>query len=324
MQSVQHEPTLLLYCALKGGWIVWCMMLKIEHHAYCAALYGLSHSNGKCGLCATKHWKKQTNKKRNKMARGKICATQTPKPIWHISEALKPRSLTDRQGPYYSRQGWKTDTVSQSWWCTLQLLVVLHVTSGMLNLIVWCVPVVRRHYSRALANSSPGSDYKWAVCICMTPGIWTPLNQSHIGYSRCWLSALMLPFASLPPSLYYLSLCWFSLSCFLSPCAISVFLCSPSFFPLPITFFLLRISQHFSFQCISKDSGFSKTAKCFHIKGSFASHSWCGGEPACSHRRRGRDWCWRVPTVRLSSTLFPLGGTCIVGRNFMNNNLPLL
>lgn len=157
-----------------------------------------------------------------------------------------------------------------------------------------CVPVVRRHYWRALVNSSPGSNYKWAVCICMTPGIWMPLNQSHIGYSGCWLSVLLLPFASL--------------NHLTSPFACSH--CHVSFLP-PLS-------------VNSTDSEFLKTAKCFYIKGSFASHSWCGGGPAYSHRRRGRDWCWRVTTVRLNSTLVPLGGTCIMGRNFTSNNLPLL
>ena len=42
-----------------------------------------------------------------------------------------------------------------------------------------------------------------------------------------------------------------------------------------------------------------------------------------SHRGRGRDWCGRVTTVRLSSTLVPLGGTC--SGNFLNKKkLPLL
>lgn len=39
----------------------------------------------------------------------------------------------------------------------------------------------------------------------------------------------------------------------------------------------------------STDRGFSKTAKGFYTKGSFASHSWCGGVLACFHKGRGRE-----------------------------------
>lgn len=264
--------------ALEGGWIVSCMMLKIEHHAYCAAVYRLSHSNGKCALCATKHWgKKQTN---NEMSRGTIWNhTNTkarPTHIWAPKTQISYRQTR----ACYSRQGWKTDTVSRSWWCTWQLLVVPHVTSGLLNLIVWCVPVVRRHYSRALVNSSPGSNYKWAVCICMTPGIGTPLNQSHIGYSGCRLSVLLPSFASLPPTLYQPSLCSVSLSCFLSSPALSVFLCSPSmprlFFPLPITFSLSRISRHLSFRWIAQTVSCQRQRNALTLRG--ALHLTAGTE----------------------------------------------
>jgi len=58
------------------------------------------------------------------------------------------------------------------------------------------------------------------------------------------------------------------------------------------------------------------------MKGSFASHSWCGGGPACFHRRRGRNWYLRVTTVRLSSSFVPLEGTYIVGRYFITKNEP--
>lgn len=103
-------------------------------------------------------------------------------------------------------------------------------------------------------------------------------------------------------------------ACLLLVC-LSLFSIHPCAFfsPLPNTFSLLGISQHLSFHIIAQ-TGFSKTAKCFYMKASFASHSWCGGGPACFHKRIGRNWCLRVTTVRSSSTLVPLGGTCMVGR----------
>ena len=113
-----------------------------------------------------------------------------------------------------------------------------------------------------------------------------PLNQSHISYSGCFLTLLCLS----PTFLQHLSLCWFSLSCFLSPCALSVFLCSPSFFfSLPITSCLLCTSQHLSFQRIAQAVDSQRQQNAFTLRGSFASHSWCGGEPACSHRGRGGE-----------------------------------
>lgn len=163
-------------------------------------------------------------------------------------------------------QGWKADTVSRSWWHTWQLLVVLHVTSGLFNLIVWCVPVVRRHYSRALVNSSPGSNYKWAVCICMTPGIWMPLNQSNIGYSGCWLSALLLPSASLPPSLRHLCLCSLSLSCFLSVSALCFFHVCPPTPTITSSLSLLRISRHLSFQRIAQTVNSQRQRNAFTLR----------------------------------------------------------
>lgn len=47
----------------------------------------------------------------------------------------------------------------------------------------------------------------------------------------------------------------------------------------------------------STDSEFSKTATCFYIRGSFASRSWCGGEPVYVHGGRATD-----RRLRLSST----------------------
>lgn len=145
----------------------------------------------------------------------------------------------------------------------------------------------------------------------MTPGICAPLNQSHADCSGCrcfssWFSSWRL-LCPLPRHL--------SISC-LPPLGVSfsvlhTFLCFLP--PLPNTSSLLGISQHLSFHIIAQ-TGFSKTAKCFYMKASFASHSWCGGGPACFHKRIGRNWCLRVTTVRSSSTLVPLGGACMVGR----------
>lgn len=84
----------------------------------------------KMWFVCNKAMRKKQNKTYNKMSRGKIHAAQTPELIWHISEPLKPRSLTDRREPVMAGGGWKTDSVSQSRWCTWQLLVVLHVISG--------------------------------------------------------------------------------------------------------------------------------------------------------------------------------------------------
>lgn len=175
-----NTPTVLR----ADGWLD-CLMHDAEDRASCI-------------LCCCKQteplkWKmwlvcnKALKKSQQNVKRENLCRTNTKAHLTHI-RAPKTQISYRQTRACYSRQGWKTDTVSQRWWCTWQLLVVLHVTYGLLNLIVWCVPVVRRHYSRALVNSSPGSNYKWAVCICMTPGIWAPLNQSHTGYSRCRLS----------------------------------------------------------------------------------------------------------------------------------------
>lgn len=161
------------------------------------------------------------------------------------------------------------------------------------------------------------------------------LNATQSITHRLWrLSAL--GFASLPPSFpsfAHLSLRSISLSCFLSSPALSVFLCFPSKPPFyfssspprthAITSSLLHIARHLPSQWLAQTVDSQRQRNAFTLRGSFASHSWCGGGPACTHRGRGRGWCWRVTTVRLSSTLVPLGRTCNVGRYFMNN-LPYL
>lgn len=275
MERAQREPTLRLYGMLDGGFIVWCMMTNTEHKCILCCCIQTQPLKWKMWLVC-EHWKKQL-----KCQEGKSAPHKHQKLIWDITEPLKARSLTDSQGPCCSRQGWKTDTVSQHCWCTWQLLVVLHVTLGLFNLIVWCVPVARQHNSRALVNGSPGSNYKWAVYICMTPGIWTTLNQSHIGYSGCWLSDLLLPLLLLSHPPFTIS----PLS--RSPCHVSCLpLLSVSFFVVRLclhcphtTFSPLCISQHLSFPWLAQTVGSQRHRKCFYITGSFASHSWCGGGP---------------------------------------------
>lgn len=77
----------------------WCLRRSIMH----AGLL-LSHSDGKCGLCATQNWKKT---KTTKCQEGKSARHKHQKLIWDITEPLKARSLPDSQGPCCSRQGWK-------------------------------------------------------------------------------------------------------------------------------------------------------------------------------------------------------------------------
>lgn len=101
---------------------------------------------------------------------------------------------------------------------------------------------------------------------------------------------------------------------------LSTLSCFPSFFFLfftvlssPTIFHLLSflyLSSSF-FSANTTDTGLSKALKCFYIKGNLASHSWCGGGSACCHRGSGREWWWRVPTARLSSSLVPLGEWCM-------------
>lgn len=152
------------------------------------------------------------------------------------------------------------------------------------------------------------------------------------GLRRLSTSSFVALLCSTSPTLPPPSLPAFAGSlCHVSRSPLCVFLCSPYmpfffFAPTTATYHLLS-SQCLSaslFSHNSTDRGFSKTAKCFYMKGSFASHSWCGGGPACFHGGRGRCWCLRVTTVRLSSTLVPVGGTRAAGRYLMSNNLTLL
>lgn len=191
---------------------------------------------------------------------------------------------------------WSGDTIQGLWWTA-----ALAATTNEQFAYVWPLASERRSINHTSAIVAVGFQF-----CC------SPLHLSHSPLRR-------------------LSLCSVSLSCFLSSTALRVFLsllrlCLHFFFFFaPSTYHLSLFSSYLSAYFLSvnsTDSEFSKTAKCFYIKGSFASHSWCGGEPACSHRGRGRDWCWRATTVRLSSALVPLGGTC-TERYFMSN-LPYL
>lgn len=155
----------------------------------------------------------------------------------------------------------------------------------------------------------------------MAPGRWTPLNQSHIGNSGCRISVLLLPFLSHPP--FAVSpLSHSSLSCCLSSPALALFLCSLSMPPLPPCYLspsLLSVSLNiFPFRRLAQ------TAKMLFHKGKLCISQLVRRRASRTHRGRRRSRCWRVTTVRLSSALVPLGGTCIVGRNYFMNNLPYL
>lgn len=80
---------------------------------------------------------------------------------------------------------------------------------------------------------------------------------------------------------------------FLSASSQQFFLCSPYiplfFFPHYLTPSVFSVSLS-TFHIIAQ-TGFSKTAKCFYMKTSFASHSWCGGGTA-STRETGETGVW--------------------------------
>ena len=311
-------------------------MHDAKNHAYCAAVYSLSHSNGKCGLCATKHWQKKKKKKRRNVKREKSLLHKHQKLIWHISEPLKPGSLTDRQGACCSRQGWKTDTVKVSaggargscWsscmWLRGRLIWLCDVSR-------WPGDTIQGLWRTAALAATTNEQFAY---------VWPLASERHSINHTSAMAAVGFGLRFSPtrlPSFARLSLRSISLSCFLSSPALRVFLCFPSkppfFFPSPsppppprthaITSSLLRISRHLPSQWLAQTVGSQRQRNAFTLRGSFASHSWCGGGSACTHRGRGRGWCWRVTTVRLSSTLVPLGRTCTVGRHFMNN-LPYL
>lgn len=61
--------------------------------------------------------------------------------------------------------------------------------------------------------------------------------------------------------------------------------------------------------------------KCFYIKASFASRSWCGGGPHATAEGERETGVCRGTTVRLSSTLVLFGRTCILWRNYFINDL---
>lgn len=133
----------------------------------------------------------------------------------------------------------------------------------------------------ALVNGSPGSNYKWAVYICMTPGIWTTLNQSHIVYSDCWLSDLLLPLVLLSHPPFTIS----PLS--RSPCHVSclpllcVFLCSPSTPPLPPHYLLSSLYLATSFLSMTS------TDSAFTLRG--ALHLTAGAEADLMHPQWERE-----------------------------------
>lgn len=126
--------------------------------------------------------------------------SEPPPPLKKEKKKKKASSLTDSRGPCCSSRRQETDTVSQRWWCTWQLVLGLHVTLGPFNLIVWCVPVAGQHNSPALVNGSPPAattneqfTYVWPVAS-QRHSINQSISQSHIDRSGCRLS----PFAMSP------------------------------------------------------------------------------------------------------------------------------
>lgn len=78
---------------------------------------------------------KELKKQQQNVKRENLCRIKTKAHLTYIRVPKTQISYRQTRA-CYSRQGLKTDTVSQRWCCTWQLLVVLHVTSGLLNLIV--------------------------------------------------------------------------------------------------------------------------------------------------------------------------------------------
>lgn len=229
-----------------------------------------------------------------------------PPPPLKKKKKKKASSLTDSRGPCCSRRRQETDTVSQRWWRTWQLMLGPHVTLGPFNVIVWCVPVAGQHNSPALVNGSPGRQLQMSSLYMYDPwhrNVTRSISQLHIDRGGCRL----FNFAALPRRL---SLCRDSLvstrlKCFPFP--------SDDVSSLPLTF-----PAYFSASPRLADCRRQWTVKgCFFFK---VEEKLCVSQLvrrralARPHGGRGRSRCWRVAVARLSGALVPLGRTFVVGR----------
>lgn len=189
----------------------------------------------------------------------------------------------------YDVSQWSGNTIQGLWWT-----VALAATTNEQFAYVWPLASKRHSINHTSAIEAVGSEF------CCSP------------------------FTSLP--LQPLSLCSISLSCSLSPSALSVFLCSPSMPPFPPRYLSPPLSsvsrKHLSFHRPAQTVDSQRQRNAFTLRG--ALHLTAGAEAGLHAPTEGEwGWCWRGTTVRLSSALVPLEGTCIVGRYF-TNNLPYL
>lgn len=125
----------------------------------------------------------------------------------------------------------------------------------------------------------------------MTPGIWSH-SINHISYTAAVSSRFCSSPSPHPQSGQLLSSLYdacrashASTALLCLSIRICLYLCTTNYY-------LLAFCVHFLWkaQWIAQIVACLRQKKCFYNKKSFASHSWCGGVPACSHR--GRPWCY--------------------------------
>lgn len=165
---------------------------------------------------------------------------------------------------------------------------------------MWLYNASWRHIARALFNSE--------LKMSSLHYVW-PLNQSGVSHGP-WICCSCLAF---------LQLSIVSISCFLSSSARSVLAARVCNAPaLPSTSSVLCNIL----QCLAQTVDSQRCRKCFYIKASFASHSWCGGGPRDTAEGGWEAGICRATTVRFSRALVPLGRTCILWRKYFMNDLP--
>lgn len=165
------------------------------------------------------------------------------------------------------------------------------MTLGPFNVTVWCVS----------AAQCMSSSQRWTKNEQFTY-VWPLTMKCH-----------SINFA-------FLQLSIVSISCFLSSSSRSVLAaCACNAPALPITSSVLLCNI---LQWLAQTVDSQRRQKRFYIKASFASRSWCGGGPRATAEGDRETGIRRGTTVRLSSTLVPLGRTCILWRNYFMNDLP--
>lgn len=165
----------------------------------------------------------------------------------------KKSARTPESHPSPSEPGLlQTDTVTQHCWRTWWQL---HVTLGAFNLIVRCIP----------AAQCTSSGKQWAPNEQFTY-VWPPATKRR---SINQASATATPPGFVSPLTH-------TVSCLLSSSAHAVLAACASNAPaLPIT-----SSLHCNIlQWLAQTADSQRWQKCFYIKASFASRSWCGGGP---------------------------------------------